>query len=228
MPLPFHAALNRLAGRRRAARPAPSRNAGGAVAPTAEDLALIERLRTERLTSMPADALAALAAWVRTTEARQVAGRLVIAGVELGGSTVLVARTRHPARELLLHDSCGHDPASDRLKRAVQANLARHGIGAEDVSVRLVRGRVQDVLHVGQPLALGLVDFADEHAVACSLDRLGTDLSPGGCLLVACHRDEGGARAAVQAFLAARAGTWVAEPGRSLLCLRHAPGAESG
>lgn len=99
---------------------------------------VIEDVLSRRLTYLSADALQDLADVVADAEAADLAGVLVEAGTALGGSAVVLGRSKSPTRPLLLFDVFGtipppseHDDADvhQRYQRIVDGQAV--GIGGD-------------------------------------------------------------------------------------------------
>jgi macrocin-O-methyltransferase TylF-like protien len=71
---------------------------------------LVRQVRTRRLTYLGYDALSDLERTVRRLEAEGVPGMIVEAGCALGGSTVVLGRTKHLDRPLRAYDVFGMIP----------------------------------------------------------------------------------------------------------------------
>jgi hypothetical protein len=86
---------------------------------------LVRQVRKRRLTYLGYDALSDLERAVRRLEAEGVPGILVEAGCALGGSTVVLARTKHPDRPLRAYDVFGMIPPPSAADGAdIQARYA--------------------------------------------------------------------------------------------------------
>jgi hypothetical protein len=72
--------------------------------------AIVRQVRKRRLTYLGYDALSDLEGTVRRLEAERVPGIIVEAGCALGGSTVVLGRTKHPERPLRAYDVFGMIP----------------------------------------------------------------------------------------------------------------------
>jgi predicted O-methyltransferase YrrM len=68
------------------------------------DINLIRAIREARLTYLSEAKLETIALTCRSLEDRRIAGRFVEAGCALGGSAILIARSKAPARQLDLFD----------------------------------------------------------------------------------------------------------------------------
>lgn len=84
----------------------------------------------------------------------------------------------------------------ENLYEIVLANLRKFGIEAEDRSVRLVKGLVQDTLKVEQPVAFAHIDVDWYEPVLTCLTRIFPKLVPGGGIILDDYRDWGGCRKA--------------------------------
>ena len=71
---------------------------------------LVRQVRQRRLTYLGYDALSDLEGAVRRLEAEDVPGIILEAGCALGGSTVVLGRTKHPERPLRAYDVFGMIP----------------------------------------------------------------------------------------------------------------------
>lgn len=76
----------------------------------AADLALIRRVRGQRLTYLSVAKLGSLLTTSRRLEAEQVPGVFIEAGCALGGSTIVLAKSKQPQRPLQVYDVFGMIP----------------------------------------------------------------------------------------------------------------------
>ncbi len=65
---------------------------------------LVDEIRSERLTYLTRNRLAVIAETCRAVEESGVDGSMIEAGCALGGSSILIARTKAPERPLSVHD----------------------------------------------------------------------------------------------------------------------------
>jgi len=75
-----------------------------------DDLALIRRVRAQRLTYLSVAKLGSLLATSRQLEAQRVPGLFIEAGCALGGSTIVLAKSKFPQRQLQVYDVFGMIP----------------------------------------------------------------------------------------------------------------------
>jgi asparagine synthase (glutamine-hydrolysing) len=88
------------------------------------------------------------------------------------------------------------------LLAVVQGNFRRFGIDRERHSVSLVKGLLQDTLHVDQPVALAHVDVDWYEPVLTCLERIFPRLVAGGSIVLDDYHDWGGCRKAADQYLA--------------------------
>jgi hypothetical protein len=127
-----------------------------------EGLALIDRVRSERLTYLPPRALFDLRQRMQRIEAESVPGSVIEAGCALGGSAIVIAATKTPSRPMMVHDVFGViPPPSERDGEDVHGRYEKI-LGGE------ARGLGGDLYYGYQP------DLKQN--VADSFRRLGVDL----------------------------------------------------
>ena len=89
----------------------------------------------------------------------------------------------------------------ENLYEVVQANLKSFSIDCDRQSVALVKGLVQDTLHLDQPVALAHVDVDWYEPVMTCLERVFPKLVPGGCIILDDYHVWGGCRKATDEYL---------------------------
>jgi asparagine synthase (glutamine-hydrolysing) len=198
-----------------------------------EDRELLSRIRSSRLTYLSDKKLASLLSTCRSIESRQLPGMFMEAGCALGGSAILIASVKSPARPFRVYDVFGMIPPptkddtpdvheryrhivegkstgiggdtyygyQENLYDVVHANLARFGIDSEKQSVSLIKGLVQDTLHVDQPVAFAHVDVDWYEPVSTCLRRMFPELVVGGSIILDDYHDWGGCRKATDEYL---------------------------
>lgn len=87
------------------------------------------------------------------------------------------------------------------LQDAVTANLRHFGVGCEDHNVTLVKGLLQDTLHVHQSIAFAHIDVDWYEPVTTCLERIFPRLVPGGIMILDDYDSWSGCRKAVDRFL---------------------------
>jgi predicted O-methyltransferase YrrM len=89
----------------------------------------------------------------------------------------------------------------ENLYDVVQANLRRFGIDPERQSVSLIKGLVQDTMHIDQPVAFAHVDVDWYEPVLTCLERIFPRLVEGGSIILDDYNDWGGCRKATDEYL---------------------------
>jgi hypothetical protein len=89
----------------------------------------------------------------------------------------------------------------DNLYDVVQGNLRRFGIEPEEQSVALIKGLVQDTMHIDQPVAFAHVDVDWYEPVSTCLRRIFPRLVEGGSIILDDYHDWGGCRKATDEYL---------------------------
>ena len=97
----------------------------------------------------------------------------------------------------------------ENLYDVVQANLRRFGIEPEARSVRLVKGLVQETMHIDQPVAFAHVDVDWYEPVLTCLHRIFPRLVEGGSIILDDYHDWGGCRKATDEYLREITGEFV-------------------
>jgi hypothetical protein len=109
------------------------------------------------------------------------------------------------------------------LYHIVQNNLRRFGVDLERQRVSLVKGLVQDTMHIDQPVALAHIDVDWYDPVKTCLERIEPHLGIGGVLILDDYNDWGGCRKAADEFFGARASQFrLDDTARSLSATRIA------
>ncbi|MEV5506678.1 MFS transporter [Streptomyces orinoci] len=170
----------------------------------------------------------------RGVEESHVPGIFVETGVALGGSAIVLAKTKTPGRELRLYDSydlipapgenddqMSHDDYSklsaqkadqpavtnclahttDMLEQ-VKINFRQAGIDVERENVHFVKGLFYDTLIMDGPVAFAHVDCDWYDPVAVCIERLRDHISCGGVVMFDDYSTNGGAKRAVDSWLA--------------------------
>jgi len=89
----------------------------------------------------------------------------------------------------------------ENLFDIVHANLKNFGIDCDKQSVSLIKGLVQDTMHIDQPVALAHVDVDWYEPVMTCLERIFPNLISGGCVILDDYHDWGGCRKATDEYL---------------------------
>lgn len=89
----------------------------------------------------------------------------------------------------------------NNLYAEVQANLMRFGIHAKENSVWLIKGLLQETMHLTQPVALAHVDVDWYDPVMTCLQRVFPNLVVGGSIIMDDYHDWGGCRKATDEYL---------------------------
>ena len=89
----------------------------------------------------------------------------------------------------------------DNLFDIVRANLNNFGVDCDKQSVSLIKGLVQDTMHIDQPVALAHVDVDWYEPVITCLERIFPNLISGGCIILDDYHDWGGCRKATDEYL---------------------------
>lgn len=97
----------------------------------------------------------------------------------------------------------------ENLYDVVQGNLRRFGIDPEAQSVALVKGLVQDTMHIDQPVAFAHVDVDWYEPVSTCLRRIFPRLVQGGSIILDDYHDWGGCRKATDEYLREITGLFV-------------------
>ena len=87
------------------------------------------------------------------------------------------------------------------LYDVVQENLRRFGIEPDARSVRLIKGLVQETMHIDQPVAFAHVDVDWYEPVLTCLHRIFPRLVEGGSIILDDYHDWGGCRKATDEYL---------------------------
>lgn len=87
------------------------------------------------------------------------------------------------------------------LYEEVQANLMRFGIHPKENSVWLIKGLLQETMHLTQPVALAHVDVDWYDPVMSCLQRVFPHLVVGGSIILDDYHDWGGCRKATDEYL---------------------------
>jgi asparagine synthase (glutamine-hydrolysing) len=88
------------------------------------------------------------------------------------------------------------------LYSIVQANLHEFGISPSDARVTLIKGLLQDTLHIEEPIAFAHIDVDWYDPVLTCLSRISPRLVKGGSIILDDYRDWGGCRKATDEYLA--------------------------
>lgn len=97
----------------------------------------------------------------------------------------------------------------ENLYDVVQGNLRRFGIDPGARSVALVKGLVQDTMHIDQPVAFAHVDVDWYEPVSTCLRRVFPRLVQGGSIILDDYHDWGGCRKATDEYLREITGLFV-------------------
>lgn len=175
------------------------------------DQALIRAIRTARLTYLSEAKLESIALTCGALERAGIAGRFVEAGCALGGSSILIARTKSTERRFDVFDVFGMIPAPTaddpedvqaRYVQIVEGASADIGVDLEASRVSLIKGLVQHTMHIDGPVAFAHIDVDWYEPVKTCLARLTPHLVRGGSLILDDYHDWGGCRKATDEFLA--------------------------
>lgn len=86
------------------------------------------------------------------------------------------------------------------LYEIVRRNLQRFGVDLERQHVSLVKGLVQDTMHIDQPVAVAHIDVDWYEPVKTCLERIVPHLPVGGIVILDDYNDWGGCRTATDEF----------------------------
>ena len=89
----------------------------------------------------------------------------------------------------------------DNLYEIVQNNFRSFGIDIDAQSVSLIKGLVQDTMHIEQPVALAHIDVDWYDPVMTCLEKIFPNLVSGGSIILDDYFDWGGCRKATDAYL---------------------------
>lgn len=89
----------------------------------------------------------------------------------------------------------------DNLYEEVQNNLRQYGIDPKNESVWLIKGLLQDTMHLTQPVALAHIDVDWYEPVMTCLQRIFPRLVVGGSIILDDYHDWGGCRKATDEYL---------------------------
>ena len=197
---------------------------------------VIRKVRRERLTYLSTGKLISLAWLCRSLDRRHIEGVIVETGCALGGSALVVAAAKSPARPLAIYDVFAMIPppsdndGADVAKRydlirsgrspgiggdtyyGYQSNLyekvrdtfERAGYPPVEHHVSLVKGMIEDTLHVEGPVALAHIDLDWYEPVLTSLERIVPHLSAGGVIVLDDYLDWSGCRKATDQYFDSR------------------------
>jgi asparagine synthase (glutamine-hydrolysing) len=70
------------------------------------------------------------------------------------------------------------------LVEEVKLNMEQFGINLEEENIFLIKGLIQETLHIDEPVALAHIDVDWYESVLCALQRLVPKLIPGGSLVI--------------------------------------------
>lgn len=87
------------------------------------------------------------------------------------------------------------------LYEVVQENMQSFGCDFDKHSVSLIKGLLQDTMHLDGPVALAHIDVDWYDPVRTCLERVWPRLSVGGCVILDDYHDWGGCRKAADEFL---------------------------
>jgi hypothetical protein len=87
------------------------------------------------------------------------------------------------------------------LYKKVQNNLLRFGINTEKYSVKLIKGLLQETMHVTEPVVFAHIDVDWYEPVKVSLERIYPRLVENGVIILDDYFDWGGCRKATDEFL---------------------------
>ena len=194
---------------------------------------LIAGIRSSNLTYLSEQRLGHIAKICRAIEQARLPGLFLEAGCALGGSAILIASLKSPARPLAIYDVFGMIPSPTEddppevharyrtivegesvgiggdvyygyepdLYEVVKSNLSRFGIDREARSVELVRGLLQETMHISQPVAFAHIDVDWYDPVLTCLERIFPNLVVGGSVILDDYADWGGCRKATDEYL---------------------------
>jgi O-methyltransferase len=177
---------------------------------------MIQAVLSKNITYLTEDKLHLLAYFSQKADVACVEGVFVEVGCALGGSTIVLAKSKAISRRLLVYDTFGMIPPPSPLdppavhKRyseiesgcspgiggemyygyrsnlydEVKLNMKTFGCDALENNVSLVKGLIQDSLHLDTPVALAHIDADWYESVSCALNRLVPHLAPSGTLII--------------------------------------------
>lgn len=191
----------------------------------------IAKIRGQKLTYLSISKLAAMAYYTARLEDNSDSGLILEAGCALGGSSILMASVKNEDREMRVYDVFGLIPPpteqdtpdvharykvikegkskgiggdeyygyQDSLESVVLDNFKAFGVAERNVL--LVKGLVQDTLHVEQPVVMAHIDVDWYEPVKTCLERIFPFLVPGGIIILDDYFDWGGCQKATDEYL---------------------------
>jgi Macrocin-O-methyltransferase (TylF) len=87
------------------------------------------------------------------------------------------------------------------LYEVVQSNFKNFGISCEKQSISLIKGLLQDTMHIDEPVAFAHIDVDWYDPVMESLKRIFPNLVAGGSIILDDYHDWGGCRKATDEYL---------------------------
>lgn len=97
----------------------------------------------------------------------------------------------------------------ENLYEVVQSNLKSFGVNCEENSVSLIKGLIQDTMHIDQPVAFAHIDVDWYEPVMTCLNRIFPKLVVGGSIILDDYHDWGGCRKATDEYLSRVNGEFV-------------------
>lgn len=95
------------------------------------------------------------------------------------------------------------------LYALVQSNLRQFGIDQDAQRVSLIKGLIQDTMHIDQPVAFAHIDVDWYEPVMTCLERIVPNLSVGGSVILDDYHDWGGCRKAADEYFRGRRGRFI-------------------
>ena len=163
---------------------------------------VVEKVSTQRLTSLDKAALCELAQTVMDIEFDGLDGDFLQAGCGLGGAAIVIAHAKRRNRLFTVHDpfSAGED-AEIRTRRELAAHEAD-----ERLNVRLVPGPYEETLTPDGVLAFAHLDCGEYAPMRVLLERLAPQLVSGGHLIVDDYRTQEECKQSVDDYFRGKGG----------------------
>lgn len=110
------------------------------------------------------------------------------------------------------------------LYEVVQENLRSFGCDFDKQSVSLVKGLLQDTMHIDTPVAFAHIDVDWYDPVRTCLERVWPWLPVGGCVILDDYHDWGGCRKATDEFLQSCEGTFTLDDSSGAMKIERTAG----
>lgn len=210
---------------------------------------LVHDIRGQKLTYLSNKKLVSLVRCCQDIERQQLPGIYMEAGCALGGSSILIGRTKGEKRPFFIYDVFGMIPPpttedtpdvhtrydlirsgqatgiqgdkyygyEEDLYNIVHDNLRRFGLDPQAHNILLIKGLLQETMHVAEPVALAHIDVDWYEPVKVSLERIFPHLVTGGSIILDDYHDWGGCRKATDEYLARVPGQFALDDGAGSL-----------